>query len=333
MVFVTLFTLTLKSQADEDAFLAAFRPLQAHCAANEPGTLTYEVHQATQRDGAPVPHKFCVVERYARASDFEDVHLKSPAFAAFKTLIGSIGVAEQALESYSNDAVQPALDAMPLSDADVLAITKTDAIPKGFLVFGGARHGAKIAYTEEAVDLGKYIAAVQAAAPTPEKRRPLVYGGGTVGIMGEVAQAVKAAGGLVVSVIPNALRPREASGETIGDVNYFTSTMAERKSIMFAHSDTVVAMPGGAGTFDELLEVITLFQLNAYRPRIGLVNVCGFFDPFVALLDHLIAEGFLEKAVKDFVVMDATARGLMAKLETFELPPSPAHNIVWNGRP
>lgn len=332
MVALTVFSLTLKSQADEDAFLSAFKKLQEHCVRNEPGTLTYEVHQCVQ-DGKPVPHKFCVVERYNSAKDFEEIHLKSKPFAEFFKTLGTLGVAEQGLATYNNEEVQGRLDAMTLSAEDVKWICQDSAIPKGFLVFGGARHGKNPAYTAEARKLGEYIAAVQASETDAGKRRPLVYGGGTVGIMGEVAQTVKKHNGMVISIIPNALRPREASGEMIGDVLYFTSNMSERKSIMFAHADCVVAMPGGVGTFDELLEVLTLYQLNAYRPKIGLVNVDGFFNPFLTLLDNLIGEGFVEATIKDLVLVDDSATGLMKKMETFVPPESPSRNLVWHSRP
>lgn len=109
--------------------------------------------------------------------------------------------------------------------------------------------------------------------------------------------------------------------------------MSERKSVMFASADTVIALPGGIGTFDELLEVFTLFQLNAFRPKIGIVNVNGFFDPFLDLLRHLIKEGFLEPHILNCFVIEDTALKVAQALENFTPPPSPAATLVWQSRP
>ncbi|EPY23841.1 lysine decarboxylase-like protein [Strigomonas culicis] len=231
------------------------------------------------------------------------------------------------LRTYDNTASEAALRQIA-AEGEVPASGEgpmTALLQKGVLVFGGARPGQHASYTEEAAALGTYIAQTL--------QRPLVYGGGTVGIMGAAAQAAASAGGRVVAIIPAALKPREASGDMIGDLVYTTETMSERKSIMFAHADTVVALPGGVGTFDELLEVITLHQLNAYRPKIGVVNANHFFDPFLQLLRHLIAEGFVEEAVLDMVVVRPTALELMEALRDMPLPQSSTKSLVWNHRP
>lgn len=322
MVVAVVFSLTLKNAESEQAFLDSFAKVQQHCVHNEPGTLTYELHQVFN-EGQAVPFKYIVLERYSNLHHFEDIHAKSSPFLALFEALGELEVVEKSLLVGTNVASQPKLDAMPevWSAKDI----HDPLLEKGVLVFCGARNGNKPEYGEEARALSKYI--------VEELKQPIVYGGGTVGVMGTMVNAAKDCGGKIISVIPGPLSGREVSGHTIGDLIYTTSTMSERKSIMFAHANTVVALPGGVGTFDELLEVITLFQLNAYRPKIGIVNVKGFFDPFVALLHHLVEEGFLEKDIFKFVVIKPTAVELMDALRSFTPPPSPAATLVWKARP
>ncbi|CBZ25438.1 ysine decarboxylase-like protein [Leishmania mexicana MHOM/GT/2001/U1103] len=322
MVVAAVFTIKLRDGEAEQKFLDAFAPLYQHSVRNEPGTLTYELHQVFE-NGQPVPLQYLVLERYNSMRDFEDTHLKSAPLQNLFKVVAGIAVEEQKLTVYSSVASQPAMDSRPQvwSDKDV----DDPLLQKGVLVFAGSRSGSKPAYTQEAKALAKYI--------VEEAKQPVVYGGGTVGIMGALAKEAQALNGKIISIIPNALSEREVSGAMIGDRIYTAATMSERKSIMFAHSNTVVALPGGVGTFDELLEVITLFQLNAYRPKIGIVNVDGFFDPFVALLRHLIAEGFVEEKVFDFLVIKPTAVEVMEALKSFVPPPSPFSTLIWTSRP
>ncbi|CAJ1021767.1 putative Antibiotic biosynthesis monooxygenase/SLOG cluster4 family/Possible lysine decarboxylase [Leishmania utingensis] len=322
MVVAAVFTIKLRNDEAEQQFLDAFAPLQQHAVWNEPGTLTYELHQVFE-NGQPVPHQYLVLERYSSMRDFEEIHMKSaPLQNLFKAVAG-IAVEEQKLTLCSKATSQPAIDRKPQVWPD--KAIDDPLLQKGVLVFGGARSGNKPAYAQEAKALAKYIVEVA--------KQPVIYGGGTVGVMGELAKEAQALNGKVISVIPNALSEREVSGSMIGDRIYMTATMSERKSIMFAHANTVVALPGGVGTFDELLEVITLFQLNAYRPKIGLVNVEGFFEVFIALLKHLIAEGFLEEKVLGFLVIRPTATEVMEALKSFTPPPSPAFTLTWPSRP
>ncbi|KAK7198704.1 lysine decarboxylase-like protein [Novymonas esmeraldas] len=322
MVVGVLFSIKLRDDEAEQQFLDAFAPEQQHAIHNEPGTLTYELHNVFE-DGKPVPRKYLVLERYHSMRDFSEVHEKSAPFKKLFAAAAGIAIEEQQLLVCSNVDSQSALNSRPQvwSEKDI----EDPLLEKGVLVFGGARSGSKPAYTQEARALAKCI--------VEDAKQPLVYGGGTMGVMGEVAKEAHALHGKVISIIPDALSEREVSGSMIGERIYITATMSERKSIMFAHANTVVALPGGVGTFDELLEVITLFQLNAYRPKIGIVNADGFFDPFVALLKHLITEGFLEGAVFNFLVIRPTAVEVMEALKTFTPPPSPAYSLRWVSRP
>lgn len=322
MVFAVLFTITLKCEADEKVFLTAFKDLTTYVSASEPATLTYELHHELQ-DGKPVPFSYAVVERYHAKADAEEDHLISEPFKKFFAIIDGLDASAKCLKTFDDTEASARLAALPA------AVTPPpNANPlrqRGILVFGGARHGKRPEYAAAAAELGAHIAS--------KTKQSMVYGGGTVGLMGEAANAVKANGGRVIAIIPKPLCPREASGEMIGDMVYYAANMAERKSMMFAYADTIIAMPGGVGTYDELLEALTLFQLNAHRPKIGLLNVAGFFDAFITFLQHLVEEGFLDKETPRCFVMKPTVEELMTALDAFVPPPSAAANLVWNVRP
>ena len=125
-----------------------------------------------------------------------------------------------------------------------------------------------------------------------QQRIKLVYGGGNIGLMGTVADSCMAAGGEVVGVIPKALLDKEHGHRGITRLEV-VATMHERKARMAALADGFLALPGGIGTLEELLEVVTWSQLEIHGKPVALVNVAGFFDPLLALLDHALAEGFL----------------------------------------
>jgi cytokinin riboside 5'-monophosphate phosphoribohydrolase len=119
----------------------------------------------------------------------------------------------------------------------------------------------------------------------------LVYGGGNVGLMGEVARSVHAHGGTVVGVIPQGLVDRELAYDPADEL-LVTKTMRERKAEMDARADAFVALPGGFGTLEELLEVLTLRQLRLHDRPIVLVNVAGYWDPFLAMVADMVGQGF-----------------------------------------
>ncbi len=169
-------------------------------------------------------------------------------------------------------------------------------------VFCGSRTGKDPAYEQAAEDLGAAIAA--------ENWR-LVYGAGDVGLMGATARATQVAGGDTFGVIPTHLMKREV-GKT--DLTRFivTENMHERKKVMFMNCDAVVVLPGGAGSLDELFEVLTWRQLGLHDKPILLLNINGYWDPLVALIGHVIAQGFADASLKGFLsvvdtVADATA--------------------------
>ncbi|MEO5758422.1 MAG: TIGR00730 family Rossman fold protein [Mesorhizobium sp.] len=139
----------------------------------------------------------------------------------------------------------------------------------------------------------------------------LIYGGGTKGIMGAVAEGALRAGGKVTGIIPRFLINREATETALDrlDELVITDNMHERKHKMFEKSDAFVALPGGIGTVEEIVEVMTWAQLGHHRKPIVFGNVGGFWDPMLALLDHMAAEGFIHTAqrVKPLVVNDPEA--------------------------
>lgn len=255
-----------------------------------------------------------VLERYRSKEDFAEVHLKSETFGNFFKLVQSIEAVETSLKEFSSEEMVPQLKAFsPGPNAAVEAPQKL--VAKGALILAGSRTGARPAYVKEAEALGELV--------VKTLQRPFLYGGGTIGLMGAAANAAKRVpGSHVVAVIPEALKPREVSGDMICDKLYVSEDMSERKSIMLRHADMIIALPGGFGTFDELFEYLTLFQLNAARQKIGLLNVEGFFNTFIAHVEFLIAEGFLNKEAMGYFVIEPTAAELVEALQRFTPPPA-----------
>ena len=145
----------------------------------------------------------------------------------------------------------------------------------------------------------------------------LVYGAGDVGLMGRVAQAVQRAGGRTFGVIPTHLMALEVGKR---DLNQFivTETMHERKKVMFMNADAVVVLPGGAGSLDEFFEVLTWRQLGLHRKPIVLLNINGFWDPLLALMRHVVDQGFAGDDILGFVSVaddvDALEQALQQRL-------------------
>ena len=135
----------------------------------------------------------------------------------------------------------------------------------------------------------------------------LVYGAGDVGLMGEVARATQAAGGASLGVIPTHLLAMEVGKR---DLTTFviTETMHERKKVMFMNADAIALLPGGAGSLDEFFEVLTWAQIGLHGKPVWLINVEGYWQPLLALLDHVIAEGFADASLRgQFTVLDSVA--------------------------
>ena len=143
----------------------------------------------------------------------------------------------------------------------------------------------------------------------------LVYGAGDVGLMGAVARGAGQRGGSRFGVIPQHLLEREAARRDLSTL-VVTETMHERKKVMFTNSDAVVVLPGGAGTLDEFFEVLTWRQLGLHRKPILLLNIAGCWDPLLALLDSVIANGFARPSLREFVTVCDSVTALEAALQT-----------------
>ena len=163
--------------------------------------------------------------------------------------------------------------------------------PLSVCVFCGSRPGNDPAMTQTARDTGKMLA---------RRGWRLVYGAGDIGLMGEVARATQAAGGRTFGVIPTHLMQGEVARADL-DALVVTETMHERKKVMFANSHAVAVLPGGAGTLDEFFEVVTWAQIGLHRKPIVLVDQHGFWQPLLALVDHVIAQGFAPEMLRDLV--------------------------------
>jgi uncharacterized protein (TIGR00730 family) len=150
-------------------------------------------------------------------------------------------------------------------------------------VFCGSAPGARASYARAAEDMGRALA---------KRGLTLVYGGGKLGLMGIVADAVLAAGGRVVGVIPRMLIERECAHPNLTQQHVVT-TMHERKTLMADMSDAFVGLPGGMGTFDELVEIVTWAQLGLHAKPVVLANIEHSFDPMYAMLDHAVQERFV----------------------------------------
>ena len=177
-------------------------------------------------------------------------------------------------------------------------------------VYCGARPGIDPAYMAGATDLGRALA---------EADMRLVYGAGDVGIMGAVARAAQSARGETFGVIPAHLMAWEVGKR---DLTTFivTETMHERKKVMFMNADAVVVLPGGAGSLDEFFEVLTWRQLGLHHKPIYLLDIAGYWQPLIALIDHVIAQGFAEENIKGFIETADDVDGVMAKLTALATP-------------
>ncbi|UOA22990.1 Cytokinin riboside 5'-monophosphate phosphoribohydrolase [Sulfitobacter pontiacus] len=164
-------------------------------------------------------------------------------------------------------------------------------IQKSVCVYCGSRPGDDPEYTAQADALGRALA---------QNDWRLVYGAGDVGLMGTVARAAQTAGGTTFGVIPDHLVKWEV-GKTDLTTYVVTETMHERKKVMFMNCDAVVVLPGGAGSLDELFEVLTWRQLGLHQKPVILLNTNGYWNPLTALLDHVVARGFAEESLLGYV--------------------------------
>lgn len=180
-------------------------------------------------------------------------------------------------------------------------------------VFCGSHAGQQTAYVEAAAALGRCLA---------RDGIGLVFGGGQVGLMGAIADAVLEAGGRVHGVIPEALATREVAHQNLTELHVVTG-MHERKALMNELADAFIALPGGLGTFEELFEVLTWSQLGFHRKPVGVLNVAGYFDSLLEMLRRSLAEGFIPQANRDLLIVGGEPEELLRRLTTVVLPEVP----------
>lgn len=179
---------------------------------------------------------------------------------------------------------------------------------KQICVFCGSSSGANPEYRRAARALGALFA---------ENKLTLIYGGGSVGLMGELARSVLAGSGEVIGVIPRRIHEMvEALQLTRLHV---VENMHERKTLMYELSDAFIVLPGGIGTIEEFFEVFTWYQLGIHLKPIGLLNIEGYFDELLVFLEKVVAEGFLKGGHRDVLVVEQCPETLVARLQAAEI--------------
>lgn len=179
---------------------------------------------------------------------------------------------------------------------------------KNITIFCGAGAGQKPEYKQSALDLGKFLASHNIG---------VVYGGGATGMMGAVADGAISNGGYVKGIIPQFLIDREVAHDGVDEM-IIVETMHERKAALEAHGDGIIMLPGGAGTLEEFFEIFTWGQLGLHEKPIGILNVAGYFDELIVLMEKLIDEGFLEARFRNLVQVETDPARLLEGFKTFK---------------
>ena len=182
-------------------------------------------------------------------------------------------------------------------------------------VFCGANTGSDPVYTEVARQMGHLLASEGIA---------LVYGGGKVGLMGVIADAVLEKGGKVIGVIPHFLAHKEVEHTGVTEMHY-SETMHERKMRMFELSDGAIAMPGGFGTLDELFELCTWAQLGHHEKPLAILNVNGFYDTLLQFLNRVVSDGFLKIENRGIILDAVQPTEVLKKMRNYQ----PVHVPKW----
>lgn len=177
-------------------------------------------------------------------------------------------------------------------------------------VFCGSSAGRGEIYADGARGLARRLV---------EEKIGLVYGGGSIGLMGIVADTVLSLGGRAIGVIPHSLKIREVGHAGLSEL-HVVDTMHERKKLMADRADAFIAMPGGYGTFEEFLEIVTWLQLGIHAKPCGLLNVRGYYDKLLGFLDHAVGEEFLRPENRALIVTAESPEALLSALRAAEIP-------------
>jgi uncharacterized protein (TIGR00730 family) len=188
----------------------------------------------------------------------------------------------------------------------------TDRQMNRICVFCGTNTGSRPEYGAAARELGQILA---------EQGIELVYGGASVGIMGELADSVHEHGGHVTGIIPQQLMEKEAAHTGIPNL-IVVASMHQRKSQMADMSDGFIALPGGIGTLEGFLEILTWGQLGIHAKPSGILNVAGYFDGLIRFLDHAVQEGFLTEEHRGAIIMEDDPRHLLERMQASTPPDS-----------
>jgi uncharacterized protein (TIGR00730 family) len=186
----------------------------------------------------------------------------------------------------------------------------SDSLQKAICVYSSSSDAIVPAYFAVACELGALIA---------QHGYALVYGGARVGLMGELARAVHAHRGTVIGVIPETIRARGVAYD-LADELLVTANLRERKAAMEARSDAFIALPGGFGTLEEILEVLTLKQLQVHAKPIVFINTRGFYDRLVDLFEHFYAEQFAREQFRQLYSVAPDAASAIAYIEAYQPP-------------
>ncbi len=186
---------------------------------------------------------------------------------------------------------------------------------KRVAVYCGSNKGVRPEYADAARELGALLV---------RENIELVYGGGRLGLMGAVADAVLGAGGRVIGVIPEKLVIREVVHEGLPDLRV-VKTMHERKALIAELSDGFIALPGGYGTFEEFFEILAWGQLGWHQKPFGLLNIAGFYTRLGHFLDDTMTEGFIRPKHRELVIVETQAEKILQRMRAFQ-PPS---EIKW----
>lgn len=186
---------------------------------------------------------------------------------------------------------------------------------KNIVVYCGSNLGQNKAYFDAAQQLGKEMA---------QQGYRLVYGGGNIGLMGTIASSVLDHGGEAIGVIPGFLKNLEGAHQGLSEL-YETSNMTERKNKMIELADAFIAMPGGLGTYEELFEVLSQAQLKLHPHPVGILNVAGFFDPLIQMLQNTVTAGFMPPENMDLLCKATTPAALLNQLRHWQ----PRDAVKW----
>jgi uncharacterized protein (TIGR00730 family) len=176
------------------------------------------------------------------------------------------------------------------------------------VIYCGSSPGHDKLFVELAYDLGQYLA---------NAKIQVIYGGAQVGIMGAVANGVLSAGGEVIGILPQFLRRKEIAHEGVTEV-IATETMHQRKKLMEEMADGFIVLPGGYGTLDEMFEILTWGQLGLHNKPIGLLNVNGYYNHLIAMMDHMVTSGFVSIANRQMLIVDEEIDTLITAMYAYQ---------------